>query len=68
LEVVFLAPHPRAARQCHHAVFISVPLFVKKTRIFRAHPPGFAFYLLLFSPTASLDFPSRPPFRAIIKL
>jgi hypothetical protein len=44
------------------------PAFRQKTRIFRAHPPGFAFYLLLFSPTASLDFPSRPPFRAIIKL
>jgi hypothetical protein len=29
---------------------------------------GFAFYLLVFSPTGSLEIPSRPLFRAIIKL
>jgi hypothetical protein len=44
------------------------PACPEKTRIFSAVPAGFAFYLLLFSPSTSLDFPSPPPFRAIIKL
>jgi hypothetical protein len=42
--------------------------FLEKTRIFRPSPAGFAFYLLVFSPTPSLEIPSPPPFRAIIGL
>jgi hypothetical protein len=44
------------------------PGLPQETQISPAHPAGFAFYLLVFSPTASLEFPSQPPFRAIIKL
>jgi len=37
-------------------------------RLLAARPAGFAFYLLVFSPTASLEFPWRALFRAIIRL
>jgi hypothetical protein len=68
LEVAFPAAHPRAPQPERRPGFISAPLFLKKTGIFLAHPPGFAFYLLLFSPSTSPDFPPRPLFHAIIKL
>jgi hypothetical protein len=63
-----LAAHPRTTQPGRRPGFTSAPLFLKKTRIFPAQSPGFAFYLLLFSPSTSPDFRSRPLFRAIIKL
>jgi len=45
-----------------------LPRLPKKNAGFPRRRSGFAFYLLVFSPTASLEFPLRLPFRAIIKL
>ena len=59
-------PH-RPSLHSRRPRFISAPL-TQKTRVFPRRRSGFAFYLLVFSPTASLEFPLRLPFRAIIKL
>jgi hypothetical protein len=42
--------------------------FPEETQFFPVYLPGFAFYLLVFSPTASPEISRQAFFRAIIKL